>query len=89
MRRQLSWLCVVFLCLFPWLVSSGHAGEVEQLLAAAKQAEQAGQLDAAAELYHRAAAMRPEDFTAQVVASLIQRAAILFDATVLKRGKQL
>src|SRR5262249_36872745 len=31
MLRLLSRLCMVFLCLFPLLVASGHAGEVEQL----------------------------------------------------------
>jgi hypothetical protein len=62
MLRHLSRPRVVFLCLFPWLAASAHTGEVEQLLATAEQAEQSGQLDVAAVLYHRAAAIRPEDF---------------------------
>jgi tetratricopeptide (TPR) repeat protein len=50
---------------FVLLVAFGHAEEVEQLIARAKQAEQGGQLDAAAELYHRAAAVRPAGFNIQ------------------------
>jgi tetratricopeptide (TPR) repeat protein len=70
MLRQLSWPCAVVLCLFPWLVASGYTGGVEEILAAAEQAEQGGQLDAAAELYHRAAAIRPEDFNLQCAVGL-------------------
>ncbi len=63
MVRLLSRWCMVSLCFFALLVAFGHAEDVEQLVAAAEQAEQGGQLDAAAELYHRAAASRPEDFS--------------------------
>jgi tetratricopeptide (TPR) repeat protein len=66
--RRLSRLGVIFLFLL--LVASGYAGEVEQLLAAAEQAEQGGQLDVAAELYHRAAAIQPENFNLQYAVGL-------------------
>jgi hypothetical protein len=65
MLRQLSRPCVVGLCLSPLLGASGYTEDVEELLAAAEQAEQGGQLEAAAELYHRAAAIQPENFNLQ------------------------
>jgi hypothetical protein len=70
MLRQQSRPYAVVLCLFPWLVASGYTGEVDQLLAAAEQAEHGGQLDVAAELYHRAAAMQPENFNLQYTVGL-------------------
>jgi Flp pilus assembly protein TadD len=70
MARRLSRLCVVSLGLVALRVALGQAEEVEQLLARAKQAEQAGQLGAAAEWYHRTAASRPEDFNLQYAVGL-------------------
>jgi hypothetical protein len=70
MVRSLLRRCMVSLCFVALLVAFGHAEEADQLLARANQAEQVCQLDAAAELYHRAATMWPEDFNLRYAAGL-------------------
>jgi tetratricopeptide (TPR) repeat protein len=64
-RWSLAFLVVAF------LVACDHAGEAERLVASAEQSRQAGQLQVAADLYHRAAGLRESDFDTQYQAALL------------------
>jgi tetratricopeptide (TPR) repeat protein len=59
---QLSLLIPLLLAL---LAACEHAGEAERVLAVAEEAKKAGQLQVAADLYHWAAELRPQDFDIQ------------------------
>jgi Flp pilus assembly protein TadD len=60
----------VRLCL-ALLVTCSSAENAEQLLALAESSKQAGRLSAAADLYHRVAGLKPEDFNVQYGTGLL------------------
>jgi Flp pilus assembly protein TadD len=64
-RRGLVLLCLSL------LVTCSSAENAEQLLALAESSKQAGRLSAAADLYHRAAGLKPEDFNVQYGTGLL------------------
>ena len=54
-----------------FLAACDRAGEAERILASAEQSRKAGQLDVAADLYHRAADLRAGDFDTLYQAALL------------------
>jgi Flp pilus assembly protein TadD len=71
MLRPFRWRGNLFVLLLSWLVSCGQGSNAEWLVASAQKAEQEGQLSIAAELYHRAAALKPDDFNTHYHAALL------------------
>jgi tetratricopeptide (TPR) repeat protein len=69
--KRSSWRWYVVLLLAAFLVACDQAGEAERLVASAEQFRQAGQLKAAADLYHRAAGLREGDVDTLYRAALL------------------
>ncbi|MDQ3829723.1 MAG: hypothetical protein M3361_10540, partial [Candidatus Tectomicrobia bacterium] len=61
---------LLLLCL-AFLVACSAAENAEQLIALAEQAKQEERLHAAADLYHRAAGLKPDDFNVQYGTGLL------------------
>ena len=57
-----QWGSLLFPLVLVFLCACDRAREAERLFAAAQEAEKAGQLEVAADLYHRAAGLKPHDF---------------------------
>jgi len=65
------WQRHLFLLVLSGLVACSAAENAEQLIALAEQAKQEERLHAAADLYHRAARLRPDDFNVQYETGLL------------------
>jgi hypothetical protein len=69
--KRSPWRWSLGLLVAAFLVACDQAGEVERLVASAEQSRQAGQLKVAADLYHRAADLREDDFDTQYQTALL------------------
>ena len=66
-----QWGSLLFPLVLVFLCACDRAREAERLFAAAQEAEKAGQLEVAADLYHRAAGLKPHDFDLHYQAALL------------------
>jgi len=72
MSMKLSqWRDLLLLLACSFLFACDQARDAERLIAAGEESEKAGQLQVAADLYHRAAGLRPQDFDTQYRAALL------------------
>ena len=69
--KRAQWRSRLFPLVLVFLFACDQAREVERLITAAQEAEKAGQLEVAADLYHRAAGLKPHDFDLHYRAALL------------------